>query len=159
MSGEGEGDARRALLGALLLALAHFVFRPYLVETWWSPDLLAGAVLVAALDVRAGQAAVVGFALGLLEGAMALEGLGILAAGYAGLAYVGARMWDLFYADARLFLPAYLLLGAWALLLVNAWSTMGDLTWSFSLFRAPVAALTTAAAAGAVEGLLALGRR
>lgn len=159
MSGEGKRESRRALSGALLLALAHFVFRPYLVASWWSPDLLAGAVLVAALHLRAGQAAVVGFVLGLLEGAMALEGLGILASGYAALAYLGARMWDLFYADARLFLPAYLLLGAWTLLLVNTWSTMGDLTWSFSLLRAPVAALTTAAAAGGVEGLLALGRR
>lgn len=159
MSGEGEGGIRWALAGALVLALAHFFFRPYLVRAWWSPDLLAAAVLVAALHLRAGRAALVGFVLGLLEGAMALEGLGILAAGYAALAYAGARMWDLFYADARLFLPVYLLLGAWALLLVNAWTSMGGLTWSFSLLRAPVAALTTAVAAGAVEGLLVVGTR
>lgn len=159
MTGERESGVPWAVSGALVLALAHFLFRPYLIEVWWSPDLLAAAVLVAALHLRAGPAAVVAFALGLLEGAMALEGLGMLAAGYAVLAYTGARMWDLFYADARLFLPVYLFVGAWGLLLVNVWSTIGDLTWSFSLLRAPVAALATAVAAGGVEGLLALGRR
>lgn len=156
---DGEGNAHWAIVGALLLALAHFLFRPYLVEVWWSPDFLAAALLVIARHERAGRAAAAGFVLGLLEGAMALEGMGVLAAGYAALAYAGARMWDLFYADARLYLPAYLVLGAWSLLLINAWTTMGDLTWSFSIGRAPVAALATAAAAGVVEGLLLLGRR
>lgn len=159
MSGEGEGTLRWSLAGTLVLALVHFLFRPYLVEAWWSPDLLAAAVLLAGHHLRAGRAAAVGFVLGLLEGAMALEGLGVLAAGYAALAYAGARVWDLFYADARLYLPAYLVLGAWTLLLVNAWTTMGELTWSFSLVRAPVAAVTTAVVAGGVEGLTILGRR
>lgn len=159
MSGEEQGDAGLAVAVAVLLSLVHFVLRPYLLEPWWVPDLLAAAVLVLALHLRAGQAAGAAFVLGLLEGAMALEGLGVLAGGYALLAYAGARMWDLFYADARVFLPAYLFLGGWMLLLVNSWTTMGDLTWSFSLFRAPVAALATALVAGAAEGLVILGRR
>lgn len=158
MSREEDGGAGRALAGAAVLAVLHFLLRPYLVEVWWGPDLLVASVLVAALHLRAGRAALAGFALGLLEGAMALEGLGVLAAGYASLAYAGARTWDLFYADARLYLPAYLVLGAWLLLLVNAWTTMGELTWSFSLVRAPAAAVATALVAGAVEGLVALGR-
>lgn len=144
---------------ALALALAHFLLRPYLLEPWWMPDLLAAAVLVGALHLRAGRAAAVGFALGLLEGAMALDGMGLLAAGYAAVAYAGARMWDLFYSDARLFLPVYLVLGGWALLLVNTWATMGNLTWSFSVLRAPLAALTTALVAAGAEGVVVLGRR
>ena len=159
MSAEGQGDAGLALAVAVLLALVHFVLRPHLLEPWWVPDLLAAAVLVLALHLRAGQAAGSAIAFGLLEGAMALEGLGVLAGGYALVAYAGARMWDLFYADARVFLPVYLFVGGWILLLVNAWTTMGDLTWSFSLLRAPVAALATALVAGGAEGLVILGRR
>lgn len=159
MSGEGSADARRAAGCAVVLALLHFLFRPYLLQPWWMPDLLAAAVLVVALHLRASRAAVLAFALGLLEGAMALEGLGVLAAGYAAVAYAGARMWDLFYSDARLFLPVYLVLAGWVLLLVNAWTTMGELTWSFSLVRAPVAALGTALVAAVVEGIVIAGRR
>lgn len=159
MSGEGYGGARRAVAAAVVLALVHFLLRPYLLEPWWIPDLLAAAVLVVALHLRAGQAAVLAFALGLLEGAMALEGLGILAAGYAAVAYGGARMWDLFYSDARLFLPVYLLLGGWILLLVNTWATTGDLTWRFSVVTAPVAALATAVVAGCAQAFVILGRR
>lgn len=150
MSVEDRGT-RNALVGAALLAVLHFLFRPYLLSWWAGPDLAAGALLVAALRLQAGRAATVGFALGLLEGAMALGGLGPLAVSYALVGYGAARSWGVMFADVRLFLPAYLFTGGWMLIVLNQWIITGDLTWSFTLLRAPVAALLTAIVAGAVE--------
>lgn len=151
MSGEEKGGGGLALAGAALLILLHFLARPYLVGWWASPDLAVGALMVAALHLGAGRAATLGFVLGLLEGTMALTGIGPLAMAYAVVGYGAARSWGVVFADVRLFLPVYLFIGGWSLLMVNQWVTTSDITWSFILLRAPVAALLTAAVAGVVE--------
>lgn len=137
-----------------LLAALHFLLRPWL--GWWgAPDLAVAALLAAALHLRPGGAAALGFALGLLEGAMAVAGIGPLAAAYAAVGYAAARSWSLVFADVRLFLPLYMVLGGFVLIVVEQWVVYGDLVWGFILVRAPVAALLTAvagAAAGAVGG-------
>lgn len=150
MSVDGRGD-RAALAGVLLLALLHFLLHPYLLSWWWGPDLAAGALLIGALRLQAGRAAILGFVLGLLEGAMALTGLGPLAVAYALVGYLAGRSWRVVFADVRLFLPAYLFTGAWLLVVLRQLIAVGDLVWSFMVLRAPVAALLTAIVAGAVE--------
>lgn len=148
-AGTRQGGA--AVAGAGVLALLHFLARPYLLEWWGSPDLAVAALLVAALHLRPGPAAAVGFVLGLLEGAMALGGIGRLAMAYAVVGYGAARSWALLLADVRLFLPVYLFLGGWILITCHQWVTTSDLTLSFIFMRAPAAALLTAVVAGAVE--------
>lgn len=139
------------LAGATALVLLHFLARPYLLDWWAGPDLAVGGLLIAALHLRAGRAATLGFVVGLLEGAMALGGIGPLAMAYAATGYAAARSWGLLFADIRLFLPVYFFVGGWILIAFNHWVTAGDLTWSFTFLRAPAAALLTAAVAAAVE--------
>lgn len=131
----------------LLLAVLHFLLRPFLTEWWGAPHLLVAAVLVASLGFRAGAAAASGFVLGVLEESVALGPLGPLAIVFAVAGYLGARSWDLFFTDTRLFLPLYLVVGAWGLIVVKWWIVSGDLTWSMIILKAPLGAALTAAAA------------
>lgn len=142
----GEGGRLSALAAVGGLAVLHLLLHPLLSGWPAAPHLMAGAVLVAGIRLRPGSAALVGFSLGLLEEAMVLAGPGPLAAVYAAMGYLSARSWTLLFADTRPFLPVYLVLGGWVLIVVNAWITSQDLTWSFSLLSAPAAALFTAAA-------------
>lgn len=151
MSSREPRRAGLALAGAAALAVLHFLARPYLLSWWGSPDLAAAALLVAALRLGAGRAATLGFVLGLLEGAMAMGGIGPLAMAYAVVGYAASRSWGLLLADVRLFLPVYFFTGGWTLICFDQWVTTGDLGWGFVLLRAPVAALLTAAVAGVVE--------
>ena len=150
MSVEGRRGGA-ALVGVVLLVLLHFLARPYLLGWWGSPDLAVAGLLVAALHLRPGWAAGVGFVLGLLEGAIALGGIGPLAMAYAVVGYGAARSWALLLADIRLFLPVYFFLGGWLLITCNQWVTTSDLTLGFIFLRAPLAALLTAAVAGIAE--------
>lgn len=144
----GEGGGRKRGLAAVAgLGVLHFLLHPLLAGWWGSPHLVAAAVLVAGVRLRPGPAALAGFALGLLEEAMLLSGPGPLAAVYALTGYVSARSWTLFFADTRVFLPMYLVLGGWTLLIVNTIVITDHLTFGFSLLEAPVAAVLTAAAA------------
>lgn len=147
MSGYERRDAP-ALVGAVLLALVHFVLRPTLSSWWMSPDLLAGALLLTSLHVRAGTAAAIGFGLGVLDASMALTDPAPLAAVYALVGYAGVRSWQLLFADARIFLPTFFLVGSWLLVVVKQWIVVGDLTWYFVGVPAAVAAVLTTAAAG-----------
>lgn len=126
------------------LALGHLAFRPLLVEWPGSPDLLAGALLLAALRLRSGAAAGLGFGLGLLEGSMALEGLGATMIVYTIAGFVAARSRDLLFTDARVFLPLYLFSGAWLVQAAVALASGAGARAETLLVLAPVsAALTT----------------
>lgn len=138
-----RGSRGHILLVVALFSL-HFAFRPLLVEWAGAPDLLAGALLLAALRARAGAAAALGFVLGLLEGSMALEGLGSSMLVYTAAGYVAARSRELVFTDARVFLPLYLFAGTWLIqaavgLAAGAGATSGDL-----LLVAPLSATLTA---------------
>lgn len=147
MSGSPGGRAA-GLAGAILLALVHFLLRPTVTSWWMGPDLLAGALLLAALHVRAGSAAAVGFLLGVLEASMALTDPAPLAAVYAVTGYLGVRSWELLFADVRIFLPTFFVLGSWVLIVVKQWIIVDDMTWYFMGVPAAVAAVLTAAVAG-----------
>jgi cell shape-determining protein MreD len=97
----------------VLLLFLHFLFRPLFVRLPVAPNLLVGALLLATLRLRAGHAAFLGFGLGLLEAAMALEGMGWYALALTVIGYVGARSRDLLFADARFYVFGYLFVGTW----------------------------------------------
>lgn len=144
-----SGVGRTYWLWVGLLVLVHFLVRPSLTGAAWLPDLLTGAVLVAALGTRAGLAAALGFVLGLLEGAMALGGLGGTALVYTLLGYLTARWRDLFFADLPFLLFFYLFMGCWLTRLVMTAVTGLELTWSYALGGAPLSAALTAVICGA----------
>ncbi len=106
-------DAVLATVGVVTLLLIHFLFRPSLTGLRFAPDLLIGGLLLAALRLRAGHAAMLGFGLGVLDAAMALENPGTYALILLTVAFAAARSRDLLFADARLFVGIYLLLGTW----------------------------------------------
>lgn len=137
-----------------LLGCLHFLFRPILTSWWIAPDLLAASLLVGTLHLRAGQAAVLGFALGALEGWMALAGAAPLSVFFSVAGYVGVRAWDLFFADVRFFLPLYLMMGAWSLTVASAWLTSATMGTEFLLFRAGGSALLTAVVCLPLERLV-----
>lgn len=114
----GVGDLQRAdaLLSGLAvtaLLLLHFLFRPTLAGSALAPDLLVGGLLLAALRLRAGHAAILGFVLGVLDGVMALGNPGTYALILLTVAFAAARSRDLLFADARFFVAVYLFAGTW----------------------------------------------
>lgn len=143
-----EGTGRAYWLWVALLATVHFLARPALTAEPWAPDLLTGAVLLTALGTRAGAAAVLGCVLGLLEGAMALGGLGGTALAYTVLGYVTARWRDLFFADLPFLLFLYLFVGCWVTKLVMTVVEGAGLGWTYALLSAPLSAALTALLAG-----------
>lgn len=135
--------SRGPLLLVAALVLLHFAFRPVLVEWAGAPDLLAGGLLLAALRLRAGAAAALGFALGLLEGSMALEGLGSTMMVYTAAGYLAARSRDLIFTDARVFLPLYLFSGTWIVQAAVALAGGAEASAAALLALAPLSALLT----------------
>lgn len=151
MRWDAEGRGRRgALVAAVLLACTHFLLRPLLAGWWGTPDLVVAGLLVMTLHHRPAAAATAGFVFGLLDAAMGLEELGPLAVAYAVAGYGAGRAWEFFFADARLFLPLYLVSVSLVLLVIHHIVTTSDIMWNFILLEAPVGALLTAAVAGAV---------
>lgn len=136
--------SRGHLLLVAALGLLHFAFRPLLAEWAGAPDLLAGALLLAALRLRAGAAAGLGFAFGLLEGSMALEGLGSWMIVYTAVGYAAARSRDLIFTDARVFLPLYLFSWTWTIRAAGALASGVGTSAEALLLLAPLSALLTA---------------
>lgn len=137
--------ARSRGYGALVagLILLHLLLRPLLIGWPGAPDLLVGGLLLGALGLRAGSAAALGFVLGLLEGAMALEGMGSLMVVYTAAGYVGARSRDLIFTDARVFLPLFLFLGVWIVEVAVASAAAFPPGLEPLLLGAPLTAATT----------------
>lgn len=98
----------------VILLLLHFLMWPWLTGLLVGPDLLLGGLLLAALRVRAGAAAVIGFVLGPLEAAMGLGDPGIYALVLTLTGYLAARSRDILFVDAPVFIMVYLFLGTWA---------------------------------------------
>lgn len=143
-----------ALVVAVGLILLHFSLRPVIISWSGSPDLLVGALLLAALQLRAGGAAALGLVLGALEGSMALTGMATLIISYTLAGYVGARARDLLFSDSRAFVPLFLLGGVWLIELITTAFSPSSLTLSFALLFAPLSALLTALICSASDRVL-----
>ena len=106
-------DLTVSMTVVVLLLLLHFLLRPWLTGLPVGPDLLVGGLLLAALHLRAGTAAVLGFVLGPLEAAMALGDPGMYALVLTVTGYLAARSRDVLFADAPIFILVYLFVGTW----------------------------------------------
>ena len=132
--------------GALLVAgliLLHFILRPLLTSWPIGPDLLTGALLLGALRLRAGPAALLGFFLGLFDASMALKGMGALMIVYTFAGFAAAKSRDLLFSDSAVFVPTFLFVGVWAVQVAVA-GFAGGLDLMFGLVIAPLSAVSTA---------------
>jgi rod shape-determining protein MreD len=136
----------RLALTVLVLTFLHFALDPLFDSWYFSPNLLVCAVLISARELRPGAAATVGFALGLLEDAMAVSYFGTATLLLVLIAFLGSLTRDLFLGEERLFMGTYLFAGTWvyeaaSYLLMGA----GGDPVTFLFLRAPLDAVATGA--------------
>lgn len=156
----GVGDLQRAdrLMSTLAISsllLLHFLLRPRLMDFSLAPDLLVGGLLLASLRLRAGHAAALGFTLGVLDAAMALENLGIYGLVLLAVAFAAARSRDLLFADARFFVAIYLFVGTWLTDATLALLGTGDPGIPVAVGSALLTAASTTAVCVVVDSLTA----
>ncbi len=128
----------------VLLLLLHFGLHP--VWTSWpaGPDLIVGGMLLGSLLLRSGQAAVLGWVLGLLEASMSLGPLGPTMLVLALAAFAGAWLRDVFYSDSGQFVPTFLFCGVWMTQVLLTFIVGAPVSVESLLLHAPVSALLTA---------------
>ena len=137
---------------AVLVAL-HFSLRPIL--DWRAGvDFLTIAVLVAAVRVRPGMAALIGFAVGLVADALAPESLGAGALAMTLVGFSASRLKAAFFADNVAINAVFVFVGKvafdWIFLLAERRLTGGALVSQLLLWTPLAAALT------ALTGLLVM---
>jgi rod shape-determining protein MreD len=96
-----------------VLVVLYFLLRVGLGLGALAPDLLVVALLLASRRMRAGQAAGLGFALGMLDGAAHQLTFGAAAVALSILGYLGARSREPFSGDSPVLLALYLFAGKW----------------------------------------------
>jgi hypothetical protein len=132
----------------VILVVLHLVLRLGLGLGHLAPDLLVVALLLAAREIRAGWAAGLGLALGIIDGSMVPFNLGASALVLTIVGFVGARTRELFSGDNYLFVALYLFVGKW-LYDTLLYLVTGDLFSSgpaYLLLISPLTALYAAAA-------------
>lgn len=131
----------------LLLLVLHFLLRPFMGDLRVAPDLLLLALLVYAIQARPGDAAIAGFAVGLVADSLTpvAFGAGILA--HTCVGYLAAWGKAVFFAESLPVSAGFFFAGSWLrdLLVLVAGGHMTDraLLWQLTLWS-PLKALTTA---------------
>ena len=107
------GRGARAVAIFIILVVLHFTVRPLL--GWKAPmDFLVIAVLLAAVRVRPGEAAVIGFLTGLAADSLTPAAFGSGALALTALAFAASWLKAVFFADNLALNAFYFLLGKWA---------------------------------------------
>lgn len=106
-------NALKALSVFIVLVAAHFSIRP-LIGGPAPIDFLCLAVLFAAVRVRPGAAAVIGFLSGLGLDSLALEGFGTGALAFTVVAFSASWLKAVFFADNLGLTALFVFLGKWA---------------------------------------------
>jgi rod shape-determining protein MreD len=151
-------SSARAVVGFLLLVTLHFTLRP-LLGGRVQVDFLTIAVLFAAVRLRPGVAACVGWVAGVALDAVAPGSFGATALGYTVVAFVASRVNAAFFTVDTARSGAIVLGGKWAvdaIILLVAGGPAGSGRLAHLLFWSPLAALLTAGVATLL--LLAAGR-
>ena len=140
------GAGLRVALAFVALVLLHYTLRPLL--GWRAPiDFLVIAVLLVAVRMRPGLAAVVGFLVGLAADALTPQAFGSGALGLSVVAYLASWLKAVFFADNLALSAMFFFVGKWtfdALYLVSERRLGGpDLVMQLLLWS-PLAATVTA---------------
>lgn len=111
------GRALRALIVFVVLVVLHFTLRPLL--GWRAPmDFLVIAVLLAAVRMRPGAAALIGFLTGLAADSLTPASFGAGAFALTGLGFAASWLKAVFFADNLAVNAFYFFLGKWVFDLV-----------------------------------------
>lgn len=107
------GATMRTIFLCALLIFLHYTLRPLLA---WraSADFLIIALLLAAVRVRPGVAAMLGFVLGLASDSLALSAFGAGALAMTLIGFSWSKLKAVFFADHVLLNGFFLFLGKWA---------------------------------------------
>jgi rod shape-determining protein MreD len=106
------GAAVRAIITFLIFVVLHYTLRPLL--GWRAPmDFLVLALLLGAVRVRPGTAAVLGFILGLVSDSLAPEALGAGAMAMTVVGFGAAYLKAVFFADNIVLNAFFFFLGKW----------------------------------------------
>ncbi|MBI3790196.1 MAG: rod shape-determining protein MreD [Gemmatimonadetes bacterium] len=104
--------AAKAITVFLLLVTLHYALRPLL--GWRAPmDFLVIAVLLTAVRVRPGTAAVIGFISGIAADALTPESFGSSALAFTAVAYLASWLKAVFFADNFALNGIFFFLGKW----------------------------------------------
>lgn len=145
-------DALRTLVAFLILVVLHFTLRPLL---GWraSPDFLVIALLLVAIRVRPGTAAIAGFLLGIVSDSLVLTTFGLGALAMAVVGFAASWLKAVFFADDLVLNAFFFFLGKWlfdAILLVGEHRLgFGDFLRELFIWS-PLAAAVTAVSGLAV---------
>jgi rod shape-determining protein MreD len=141
------GFLRGAVVFGVLLVL-HYTLRPLL---GWRPamDFLVIAALLAAVRVRPGIAAVLGFCLGLAADSIVPSALGAGALAMSGIAFTASWLKAIFFADNLVLNAGFFFVGKWMFDVIQVVTEQrldtGEMLVQLLLWS-PLAALNTAAA-------------
>jgi rod shape-determining protein MreD len=143
----GLGAVRAVVVFGLLLVL-HYTLRPLL--GWRAPiDFLVIAILLAAVRIRPGNAALAGFALGLATDSLNASGFGAGALAMGLVAFAASWMKAIFFADNLALNGFFFFLGKWVYDIVFTITEQrlsgGDMMTQLLLWS-PLSAVNTAVA-------------
>lgn len=154
MSRRGPRYALISIL--LLLATLHFVAPGLVGDVRFIPDFLLLALLVYAIRARPGQAAIAGFAVGLVADSLTPAAFGAGALAYTAVAYLAAWGKAVFFVESLFVNLGFIFVGVWMrdllVLLVGRPVDNAVLGWQLVLWS-PLKAFVTAAA-GAITLLV-----
>jgi rod shape-determining protein MreD len=142
-----RGARLRFTLVFLLLLGLQFYVRPRLFDARVAPDFLMLGLILFAIRSRPGDAAILGFLIGLTSDALAPTRFGAGALAHTVVGYLAAWGRAVFFADNILVTAGVIALGVWLrnlILLVTA-GTGGNLLFEMAV-RSPLQALSTAVA-------------
>lgn len=131
------------------LAVLHFILHVGIGFGPGAPDLLTVAVLLGARRLTGAQAALLGLFLGLIADGFAVAGFGVSPFALAVVAYLGARLREIFDTESGIFTAVYFFVGKWlreAIVVLLAPELGRGETTLRLLVQAPVAAAWAALA-------------
>jgi rod shape-determining protein MreD len=106
------GGFLRALISFAILVVLHYTLRPLL--GWRAPiDFLLIAVLLMAIRVRPGAAAIIGFIIGLVADSLTPESLGAGAIAMTAVGYTASWLKAVFFADNIALNAFFFFVGKW----------------------------------------------
>ena len=143
----------RAILAFVVLVVLHYTLRPLLA--WRAEiDFLVLALLFAAVRVRPGTAALIGFAMGLIADSLSLGTFGAAALAMTMVGFAASWLKAVFFADNLVLNAFFFFVGKWAFNVV--FLTTERRVHGFELFLQLFPWSALSAAVTAVAGVLIL---
>lgn len=141
-------DLLRTAFAFAVLVLLHFSLRPLL--GWRTgPDFLVIALLLVAIRVRPGTAALIGFVMGIIADSVTLQAFGAAALSMSVVGFAASWLKAVFFADDLVLNAFFFFLGKWAfdVLYVLAQRDAGSVSVPLQLLVwSPLTAAVTSAA-------------